>query len=201
MRGDDDRRVRGDDDDLCAGMTTGACAGMTAEKEWLLTGETPVPLQDARPTARRPSHCEMHIPPGSSVHRADRRNTIGCMSLAETPISIDLKKDKGLTIAWADGSSSYYSVAWLRRMSPSADMKQLRSEMEKNPLTVLNTRSGARSSGELRVLDAELVGNYAIKFAFSDGHASGIYSWTYLRQIDPAAQRTHPHEDDGAAAR
>lgn len=122
------------------------------------------------------------------------------MSLADTPISIDLKKDKGLTIAWADGSSSYYSVAWLRRMSPSADMKQLRNEMEKNPLTVLHAKAGARSGGELRVLDAELVGNYAIKFSFSDGHGSGIYSWTYLRHIDPAAQRTEPEEPDRSSA-
>ena len=35
---------------------------------------------------------------------------------------------------------------------------------------------------------AELVGNYAIKIRFSDGHDTGLYSWTYLREIDPNAQ-------------
>ncbi|MFI4892136.1 MAG: gamma-butyrobetaine hydroxylase-like domain-containing protein, partial [Phycisphaerales bacterium JB058] len=54
-----------------------------------------------------------------------------------SPTDIDLKKDRGLTIQWADGSASYYSIAYLRKMSPSADMKQLRAEMQKNPLTVL----------------------------------------------------------------
>jgi DUF971 family protein len=106
------------------------------------------------------------------------------MDPATTPQNLDLKKDRGLTIEWADGSSSYYSVTYLRRMSPSADMRQLRDEMQSNPLTVLNS-PGSRS-GPLVVTEAELVGNYALKVEFSDGHASGIYSWAYLREIDPA---------------
>ena len=127
------------------------------------------------------------------------------MTNTNTPISIDLKKDRGLTIAWADGSSSYYSVVYLRRMSPSADMRQLRDEMAKNPLTVLspaagNTGAGGAGGGggaSLVVRDASLVGNYAIQFSFSDGHTSGIYSWEYLRQIDPAAGRQETDRPDG----
>jgi hypothetical protein len=38
-------------------------------------------------------------------------------------------------------------------------------------------------------LDAALVGNYALKIRFSDGHDTGIYSWAYLRRIDPANPR------------
>jgi DUF971 family protein len=30
-----------------------------------------------------------------------------------------------------------------------------------------------------------MVGNYAIRIRFSDGHDTGIYSWAYLREIDP----------------
>lgn len=101
----------------------------------------------------------------------------------EPPAKLDLKKDKGLTVEWADGSTSYYSIAYLRRMSPSADMRQLREEMAKNPLTVLPAGSGG--SGPLTATGAELVGNYAIKITFSDGHDTGIYSWVYLRGIDP----------------
>ncbi len=111
------------------------------------------------------------------------------------PVHLDLKKDRGLTVQWADGTASYYSVAYLRRMSPSADMRQLRDQMAKNPLTVLPSRGSA--SGPLVVLDAELVGNYAIRLRFSDGHDTGIYSWTYLREIDPElnnARRQTPDE-------
>ena len=104
------------------------------------------------------------------------------------PASIDLKKDRGLTIEWQDGSASYYSIAYLRKMSPSADMRQLRDEMAKNPLTVL---PGAPAGGGAVVATgAELVGNYAIRIRFSDGHSTGIYSWAYLREIDPAGQKT-----------
>lgn len=101
------------------------------------------------------------------------------------PAKLDLKKDKGLTVEWSDGTTSYYSIAYLRRMSPSADMRQLREEVKKNPLTVLPA-SAARAAGPLVATDAELVGNYALKITFSDGHATGLFSWEYLRSIDPA---------------
>lgn len=103
----------------------------------------------------------------------------------DAPRSLDLKKDRGLTVEWADGATSYYSIAYLRRHSPSADMRQLREQMQKNPLTVLPA-SASRAAGPLVAVDAELVGNYAIRIRFSDGHTTGIYSWAYLRAIDPA---------------
>ena len=104
-----------------------------------------------------------------------------------TPIDLDLKKDAGLTVRWSDGETSYYPIAYLRRLSPSADMRELRKAMAHNPLTVLPGGQGG-SGGEITATGAELVGNYALKIAFSDGHASGIYTWGYLREIDPKKQ-------------
>lgn len=101
----------------------------------------------------------------------------------EPPKNLDLKKDRGLTVEWADGSTSYYSIAYLRKMSPSAEQRELRKQMERNPLTVLPATGGG---GSLRAEDAELVGNYAIRIRFSDGHDTGLFSWDYLRRIDPA---------------
>lgn len=117
-----------------------------------------------------------------------------------TPVNIDLKKDKGLTVEWADGSTSYFSIAYLRRMSPSAEQRELRKEMERNPLTVLPSRSTAMSGGGLTALDAELVGNYAIRLEFSDGHRTGLYTWDYLRQIDPALAGSKAFPGDPAAS-
>lgn len=84
-----------------------------------------------------------------------------------------------------DGRRSFYPVVLLRKMSPSAEMKQLREEMARNPLTVLP--SSATASGPLTAEKAEFVGNYAIRIQFSDGHSTGIFSWDYLREIDPDA--------------
>ncbi|MHC4948173.1 MAG: DUF971 domain-containing protein [Planctomycetota bacterium] len=104
--------------------------------------------------------------------------------MTDFPEHLDIKKDRGLTVRWRDGGTSFYPVPWLRRMSPSAETRQLREEMERNPLTVLPA-SAAGHDGPLTLDDAELVGNYAIRLRFSDGHDTGIYSWAYLRHIDP----------------
>jgi DUF971 family protein len=109
----------------------------------------------------------------------------------ESPKKLDLKLDRGLTVEWSDGATSYYSIAYLRRMSPSAEMRQLREEQAKNPLTVLPAKAARAMEGPLVAVDAEMVGNYAIRIRFSDGHDTGIYSWGYLREIDPTNQSGH----------
>lgn len=121
-----------------------------------------------------------------------------------TPAELDLKKDEGLTIVWSDGVRSYYPIAHLRRLSPSADARELRKQMQSNPLTVLPSGKGkgggGSGGGPLVATDAELVGNYAIKIEFSDGHRTGIYTWGYLRQIDPNQIQDGPAPGDDAPA-
>lgn len=36
---------------------------------------------------------------------------------------------------------------------------------------------------EIEILELEPVGTYAVQPKFSDGHATGIYSWDYLYEI------------------
>ncbi len=98
------------------------------------------------------------------------------------PDHLDLQRERGLTVRWSDGGTSFYPVGYLRRMSPSAEARTLREEMARNPLAVVPSDINADT---LKAVDAELVGNYAIRIRFSDGHDTGIYSWTYLREIDP----------------
>ena len=97
------------------------------------------------------------------------------------PRRVHLDRARGLEIEWADGATSFFPVAYLRRMSPSADARHLREELARNPLTVLPSGGGE----PLSATSAELVGQYALKVGFSDGHTTGIYSWAYLREIDP----------------
>lgn len=107
----------------------------------------------------------------------------------EPPRRLDLDKQAGLTVEWSDGRSVFYPIAYLRKMSPSAEARELRKEMEKNPLAVLPSSAGG-SSGPLAATGAEMVGNYAIRIHFSDGHSTGIYSWEYLREIEPPSDNS-----------
>jgi DUF971 family protein len=104
------------------------------------------------------------------------------------PKRLDLQRDRALTVQWTDGRVSIYPIPYLRRMSPSADARALREEVANNPLAVLPSSGG----GPLVATGAELVGNYAIRIRFSDGHDTGIYSWAYLREIDPGNPAPSP---------
>lgn len=100
----------------------------------------------------------------------------------ERPTHLELRRAEGLAVTWPDGTRHFFPVAHLRRMSPSADARDLREKLATNPLTVLPARPDA---GPLRAESLELVGNYACRIRFSDGHETGIYSWRYLRSIAP----------------
>lgn len=105
------------------------------------------------------------------------------MTPQTTPRRLNLKKEQQLEIEWQDGKTSVYGIAYLRSMCPCAQCKQLRQEQEqsKSLLRVLPGNYAAAISAT----DAELVGNYAMRIDFSDHHASGIYSFQYLREIAP----------------
>jgi len=132
--------------------------------------------KDDKPTDCQTAAALGETNPTTGIHRALRLYVLA-------PTNLDLKKDKGLTIAWNDGVVSYISIARLRKMSPSADMRELRGQMAANPLTVLPASASRGGSGPLVVTDAELVGNYALRLTFSDGHSTGIYTWEYLREL------------------
>lgn len=93
-------------------------------------------------------------------------------------------------MTWADGSRSFFPIEHLRLMSPSAEARELRTQMERNPLAILPAQ--VANSGPVTAVGAELVGNYALRIRFSDGHDTGIYSWQYLREIEPAQPAKGP---------
>ena len=86
-----------------------------------------------------------------------------------------------IAIAWADGKESYYPMAYLRANSPSAET---RGEVD-----ILGKQHGGHEPMKfpgVTVLTWNFIGNYAVRFIFSDGHATGLFSWDYLREIAPA---------------
>jgi DUF971 family protein len=85
-----------------------------------------------------------------------------------------------LSVLWADGHTTVYSTAELRRLCPCAGCV--------NELTGQRTLDPATIPGDLTHSDARMVGNYAVAFRFSDGHETGIYTFPFLREHDPAPQ-------------
>ncbi len=105
------------------------------------------------------------------------------MDVATTPSRLDLKKDEKLEIDWKDGTRSTYTISYLRSLCPCALCKTVRegeAAQKKKPL--LRVLPGNWSE-PIKATSAELVGNYALRIDWSDGHGSGIYSFHYLRHI------------------
>lgn len=97
------------------------------------------------------------------------------------PVKLKLKRDERLTVDWSDGRQTQLTIKQLRRACPCATCKDLRQQMSKSRLTVLPTT--ATATEPLTVARADLVGNYALRLTWSDGHDKGIYSFVYLREL------------------
>jgi DUF971 family protein len=95
------------------------------------------------------------------------------------PRKLNLKKDESLTILWSNGRESVYPIQMLRSRCPCAGCKELRTQMSKSRLTVLPDTGSSR----VAAVTAQMVGNYAVRIEFSDGHDSGIFSFAYLWEL------------------
>jgi DUF971 family protein len=113
------------------------------------------------------------------------------MNPQTTPTRLDLKKDEALTIDWQDGRRCVYSLTTLRSMCPCAQCKLVREGSDPHDISPMPKKKPLLTilpgnyAGKLTVVSASLVGNYALKIEWSDGHDSGIYSFQYLREICP----------------
>jgi len=94
-----------------------------------------------------------------------------------TPTNIQLIGDE-LAIAWSDGNESYINVERLRAASPSAE-----NQGERDIFGNQYGGDGPKRFPGVTVLGWDMVGNYAIRFEFSDGHRTGLYSYDYLRKL------------------
>jgi DUF971 family protein len=87
-----------------------------------------------------------------------------------------------VAIVWDDGVESYYLGEDLRAASPSAS-----NQGEVDILGHRHGGDGPRHFPGVTVLGWEQVGNYALRFDFSDGHRTGLFSFDYLRRLAGAA--------------
>jgi DUF971 family protein len=95
------------------------------------------------------------------------------------PTEIRLKKDrKGLVVRYDDGVDHDLPAEFLRVLSPSAEVQGHSPEQ----------RVTVPGKADVSIAAVEQVGNYAVRLTFSDGHNTGLYSWTYLRRLGEEQQ-------------
>lgn len=93
-----------------------------------------------------------------------------------TPRPIDLilhRASHVLEVAWEDGLRHRLPFEYLRVESPSAEVQ---GHGPGQKVLV----AGKRGIG---ISAVEPVGHYAVLLRFDDGHASGLYTWAYLREL------------------
>ena len=90
------------------------------------------------------------------------------------PIDIKLhQKSKRLELSFTDSRIYSFSYEFLRVHSPSAEV---RGHSPSQAVLQLDKVS-------IGVKKVELVGTYAIKITFDDGHNTGLYTWDYFREL------------------
>jgi DUF971 family protein len=118
-------------------------------------------------------------------------------------VKVHVSSGAGVDIAWADGHSSHYGFAYLREQCPCAmcnDERQKRAQGQQKDeqLKKENASLGAAPAlsspllpmykPKLTAKAAHAVGNYALQIDFNDGHATGIFSFDFLRTICPCEE-------------
>ena len=94
--------------------------------------------------------------------------------MSQRPSDIRIRKQSRLLqLDYDDGTRLELPFEFLRVWSPSAEVRGHGA----GPGTL---QTGKK---DVMVTGAEMVGNYALKLSFSDGHDSGLFTWDYLRDL------------------
>ena len=83
-----------------------------------------------------------------------------------------------LAIRWKNNKESIIEAKILRENSPSAENKG-----ETDLFGNLSQIKNANTPKNVQILKFDRIGNYAIRIVFNDGHSSGIYHWSLLKDL------------------
>jgi len=83
-----------------------------------------------------------------------------------------------LALAWDDGEESYIQLEALRRACPCAACQG-----EPDALGRVVRPNVTLGEKAFDLLNWEVVGGYALQPRWADGHATGIYTFQYLRGL------------------
>ena len=88
-----------------------------------------------------------------------------------------------LAIRWSDGTESYFPLNFLRRNCPCALCAG-----EKDLLGNVYKGEAKLTPQSFLLKSCVAVGGYGIQPEWMDGHGSGIFSFRYLKSLDPNRQ-------------
>ena len=97
-------------------------------------------------------------------------------SAAPAPTDVALEDDgKALVLTWPDGARTVLPARTLRQQCPCAACV--------DEWTHQRTLAPESVAADMKVRELTPVGNYAAQLHFSDGHATGIFTWALLREL------------------
>lgn len=100
------------------------------------------------------------------------------------PVKAEWPSPSELTVYWSDGHVSSYNTGYLRDHCPCAWCKvERKKDPSQRDLLQQRPTEAALASPQVQV-----VGRYAARILWGDGHSTGIYSFDYLREICPCDQ-------------
>ena len=105
-------------------------------------------------------------------------------------VKVRISTGEGIDVTWSDGHTSHYPFPYLRDLCPCALCNDEREKKSQHsPATALPSLAGSFEfpmfKPRVTAKAATAMGNYAVQITFSDGHATGIYSFEHLREICP----------------
>lgn len=101
--------------------------------------------------------------------------------MAEAPRPLSLKREgDGLKIEWSDGATTFAAFKVLRAKCPCATCNEERGKPV-DPFRVLTPQEVA--AGAPTPVAMTPVGHYAYQIKWNDGHDTGIYPLTLLRDL------------------
>jgi len=92
-----------------------------------------------------------------------------------SPLVIEKKDERHLTIKWSDAQTFHYQVAELRRACGCAHCV--------DELTGRQILKPEQVPDSVRPIKVRSMGRYALVIDWNDGHSSSIFSWARLRKL------------------
>jgi len=92
------------------------------------------------------------------------------------PVQIKVGNNNHLLIRWDDKSESAIGLEKLRKLCPCATCMIEREKQSETYIPIL-------MESQVKIVNINQVGSYAISIAWKDGHNTGIYEYPFLKKL------------------